>query len=81
MHARNHAFVRFVARRTPSFCGMFCQNGARPSVQQRMDFPGNVVAWFAALARDLVTVIVGPETPNDYVLSPERRQQQQQDGE
>ena len=63
---------------------MFCQNGARHSPASRemmVDFPGNVVAWFAALARDLVTVIVGPETPNDYVLSPERRQQQQQDGE
>ena len=60
---------------------MFCQDGARPSLCSQMDFPGNVVAWFAALARDLVTVIVGPETPNDYVLSLERRQQQQQDGE
>ena len=60
---------------------MFCQDGARPSASRMLDFPGNVVAWFAALARDLVTVIVGPETPNDYVLSLERRQQQQQDGE
>ena len=60
---------------------MFCQNGAPLCKQKMVDFPGNVVAWFAALARDLVTVIVGPETPNDYVLSPERRQRQQQDGE
>ena len=29
------------------------------------------VAACAQMARDLVTVIIGPETPNDYVLRPE----------
>ena len=39
--------------------------GAQPSMW------ASLVAACAQMARDLVTVIIGPETPNDYVLAPE----------